>query len=357
VDDARRVAAEAKDVVRPGGDPAEDRKTQVAMKAEERRARLTCADLLPGFEAWALARDGARGGKVTARYVGTLDREARVALGILEALALTPAEIRPRQIGSTLGRGKRGGAAVLRMQGLRSFFDYCVAEGALEANPCAALTRDEKHKPGGARQRVLDHDEVRAIWSAVENLNPQARDLIRFMMAVPARGGEVVAMRWRDIRGDHWHQAATLTKNGEAHRFFLSPIALKILDARADVQGGREPGALIFPGRTGKPIARNSIKAALDVHLGDEFDAWCLHDCRRTFASLLARSGCRLPESAIDGALNHKSSLTRGGVVGTYLAEPRRDEQDAAIREWGALFGSILGRDGGGNVVKLGRAT
>jgi integrase len=355
-DDARRAAAEAKDLVRDHRDPAEERRAEVARATAEERARRSCGDLLDGFARWAADRSGPRG-KVGAKYVHDLNREARVALEALDALSLAPADISPRQIGAALGKGKRGAAAMLRMNALRLFFDYCTASGAVDDNPCARLGRDERPKKGRERQRVLEPEEVRAIWDAAGSLKPIPRDLIRFMLCVPARGIEVTGMRWQDVRGGHWHQDATATKNGEAHRFALHLIAVEILDARAEAMGGREPGALIFSGRTGKPVARNSIKASIDGRLGADFPEWTLHDCRRTFASLLARSGCRLPESAIDGALNHKASATRGGIVGTYMAEPRRGEQDEALRLWGALLGEILGRSAGGNVVRMERAS
>jgi integrase len=353
-DEARHLAAEAKDRVRQGGDPAEDRKVAVAREIEERRTGRTCGEMLDGFAEWAANRDGPRGGKVGAKYVHDLNREARAALVALGALDLPPAAVSPRQIGSKLGKGKRGSAAMLRMNALRLFFDFVIGEGAADANPCNGLTRDERPKAGSARQRVLDPDEVAAVWSAAADLLPLPRDLIRFMLCVPARGIEVTRMRWRDIRGDHWQQSGTETKNGEDHRYFLNAISLEVLEARAEAQGGRDPEALVFPGRTGKPAARNSIKASLTTRLGDDFPEWTLHDLRRTFASLLARNGCRLPESAIDGALNHKASATRGGVVGIYMAEPRKGEQDEALREWGALLADIIGRPAPDNVVKIG---
>ena len=73
------------------------------------------------------------------------------------------------------------------------------------------------------------------------------------------------------------------------------------------------------------------IKLALDKKLGPDFEPWTLHDCRRTFATNMAKLGVRL--EVTEKLLNHVSGST-GGIVGVYMKYNFESEMRDAISRW-----------------------
>ena len=152
-------------------------------------------------------------------------------------------------------------------------------------------------------------------------------------------------MEWGnvDLEAATWTQPGAMTKNGDAHRLHLHPLALAILRERHKA-ADRPTKGLVFPGpRNGHQIDTfHKIKVALDKAAG--MNGWVFHDFRRSFATALGEAG--IPETVADAVLNHRQSATRGGVLGVYQRAQRWPEQLAAMTAWGdALAAAIKGPD------------
>jgi len=351
--EARRQALAIKAEVATGGDPAEARRQEIAQRSAERARDRSCVELLPDFARALAERDSPRGGKVGAQHVRDMTRGAEQVLAALGALDRPPSTITARGVGALFG-GRRDSTSVQRLCGLRSFLDHCLGAGLVAENAARGLTPAERPKPGASRTRVLSADEIMRIWQAAEGSSPPARGLVRFLLAIPARDGEVARLRWRDIRDGYWFQDGAATKTGEPHRFLLPPLASEILDRRAAELGRRDPEALVFGSAKvpGKPLSLAHPKRALDRLSG--VTGWTFHDCRRTFVSQLAEHSCSLPESALDAVLNHRQAATRSGVLAVYQVASRRGDQDTALRTWDSILrGLVSPESGGGNVLQL----
>jgi integrase len=161
-------------------------------------------------------------------------------------------------------------------------------------------------------------------------------------------------MDWQhvDLRSSTWSQPGHLTKNRDAHRLHLHPLAWAILAARHGAFGSPRQG-LVFPApRSGRPIDTfTKIKAALGEAVPD-LTGWWFHDMRRSFASALGEA--RIPEVVADAVLNHRQSATRGGVLGVYQRASRWPEQVQAMKLWGGLLvAAIEGRVADDTVVTM----
>ena len=81
---------------------------------------------------------------------------------------------------------------------LSRFCSWMIEEGLIEANPCDAVPRKQRPKPGPGRLYVPSLEELRVIWAAVEDEQAAVRDLVRFAVLTPLRRNEIA--NWRGAK-------------------------------------------------------------------------------------------------------------------------------------------------------------
>jgi integrase len=264
-------------------------------------------------------------------------RRAVAALGIASA----PVD---RVDVATVRKLQHGEAYRHRFGAINRFFDWCVHEDRIAANPCASIGKAYRPAAGGKRERAPSLKELATIWAVAERvLEPTFRDVVRFAICVPARRGEICNLDWRhlDLDARVWRQPGKLTKNREAHELRLHPLALEILTQRWEA-AGRPRAGLVFPGpRSGKAIAAFSDVSRTLHRATPSVEPWTPHDLRRSFATALGKLG-EDDETTVDAVLNHRQSATRGGVLGVYNKAVRLPAQHAALERWGRLLEDAL---------------
>jgi integrase len=246
-------------------------------------------------------------------------------------------------------------AARHRFAAIRRFFDWCHDEGMLSTNPCALIAKARRPRTPASREHCLSMAEVATLWRVAEALPSVQRDFVRSLIAIPCRRGEAATLDWShvDLASATWSQPGRLTKNREAHRLHLHPLALEILLLRHEVAGKPTTG-LVFPApRSSKVITTfSAIRGALKK-AAPELVGWRLHDMRRSFATALGEAG--VSETIADAILNHRQAATRAGVLGVYQRSVRWPEQVAAMRHWGRLLeGALEGKIIDAEIVPLG---
>lgn len=366
LDDARRLAAEIGWQVSEGRDPAAEKRDALVKAEAARRARKTCRDIIPDFEADLSARQNSdRGRPLGEAYVRTRRVYVEAVLSAVCNQSVTSLDLAPAEVDASalleFFDGKAGSTARHQFGAVSQFFDFCARKKHRERNP---LTGAKPPKGSRSRSRVLTAEEVRKVWESAANVSPLYRDLIRLAICLPARMGEFLDATWADFDLDTrtWRQPDSTTKNGDPHRLHLHDLALEVLtDRLATVTREGESrtaalarlrGSRVFPGRAGRRF--NSLTSFHEAVLkASGTSGWTPHDLRRTFASHLAEAGVSVAESVIDAVLNHRQSATRGGVLGVYQRASRQTEQDAAVKAWGSCLASTLKRPGAQNVVAL----
>ena len=261
---------------------------------------------------------------------------ARKAIGLMKAESLALAEIEPPMARVMLETMKGGeGERRLTFRGLALFLAWCGKQGLVERNICDHFDRDEKPRGAASRDHVPSLDELRGVWSAVEN-EPQ-RDLIRFLLLVPLRREEAAGLRWSeiDLPARRVRIAAKRAKTRETHELPLSPPALELLKARA----ATAKGELVFPTGEGKPYNGFSrLLKRIRIRIGKsevpKAERFVLHDIRRSFVSHLAERGFDI--DLLDQCLGH----SRRGVLGVYQRASRMAERCRALETWGDLIAS-----------------
>jgi integrase len=182
-----------------------------------------------------------------------------------------------------------------------------------------------------ARARILDDDEIRAVWKAAEE-NGSFGAYIRLALLTAQRREKVVAMRWEDIDIEGvWHIPTDPREKGTAGSLKLPEAALAIIKAQPRFASN----PYVLAGRGDTYIQGQSKRKAL-------FDSkvkiapWVIHDLRRTARSLMSRAGVR-PDIA-ERVLGHAIR----GVESVYDRHSYAEEKAHALAALASLIENIM---------------
>jgi integrase len=337
--DARAAALKAKALVRQGGDPhREAMALRTSAVAERAVLPKTLAATLDAYEKAVLAR---REPTETSRRQSI--HYARKGVRLMDTEAIPPSELSVCAVRLMIETADGSAAERKHVFGaLSRFLSWCRKQRLIEHNPCDDLDREERPKPGKARDHVPSLEELRRVWAAVED--EEQRDLVRFLLLVPLRCSEAAGLLGSEVNLDKGRIliGAERMKNGQPHELPLSPQAVAILKSRKPDAG------LVFPSRAGTAHEGwNRIATRIRKRIGHadtpKDQAFTFHDTRRAFVSHLAG---QFDVDLLDQCLSH----TRKGVLGVYQRASRMAERAAAMNTWAFL---LLEDETFSKVVKL----
>jgi integrase len=225
---------------------------------------------------------------------------------------------------STISRDNGPSAAVRASEALHTFFVWAIKMDCVDQNPVVGAFKPELK---GGRDRVLNENELVAVWRAAGD--DAYGKIVRLLILTGARRSEIGGLRRSELNPDGtWTLPGKRAKNHTALTLPLPAAAWAIIDS-APCVAGRDH---LFGSRTAAGFttwARS--KAELDRRLGNQVEAFTLHDLRRTVATGMANLGV-LPH-IIEAALNHQSGHKKG-VAGVYNRSPYLTEVKAALASW-----------------------
>jgi integrase len=177
-----------------------------------------------------------------------------------------------------------------------------------------------------ARERILDDDEIRAVWAATGEMENAFGPLVRFILLTAVRRNEAALMRRAEISGDVWTVAAARSKGKRDHAVPLSKAAQVILSALPIIGDGD----LVFTHDGRRPVRGFSkFKRRLDQLAG--VTGWGLHDLRRTARSLMSRAGVNA--DIAERCLGHVIAGVRGVYDRHSFLEEKRGAFEALAAE------------------------
>jgi integrase len=182
------------------------------------------------------------------------------------------------------------------------------------------------------RDRILDDDEIRAIWKAAESESAgRFGAIVRLCLLTAQRRTVVATMRWEHLFGDKWAIPQMPREKENAGLVQLPKVALDII--RAQPQTGNP---YVFGMRQNKPFSGFSVtKTKFDEELPG-LKPWVLHDLRRTARSLMSRAG--VSDNHAERVMGHAI----GGMKGVYDRHPYSDEKRDALAALANLIDGII---------------
>jgi integrase len=228
---------------------------------------------------------------------------------------------------------------------MSAMFAWSMREGLVLSNPVANTNkRDET-----PRERVLNDDELRAVWQALGN--DQYGTIVKLLMLTGQRVNEIARLRWSEIDFDRCliSLPGTRTKNARPHDVPMAATVHLLLAAQQRDEG-RD---LVFGKGEGPFSGFSRCKEALDKAIaelnGGPLAPWVLHDLRRSAATGMAELG--IQPHVIEAVLNHVSGH-KGGIAGIYNRAQYSAEKAQALARWDEHVGCIV-RGARDKVVKL----
>jgi integrase len=167
-----------------------------------------------------------------------------------------------------------------------------------------------------ARSRILDDDELRSLWRAVEKIGGDTERYIKALLLTACRRNEVSDLDPSEISGNQWVIPASRYKNKQEHVIPLVGDMKRLLGDGFKVSNFAK--------------VKQRIDAELDI------PHWTFHDLRRSARSLMSRAG--VDANVAERCLGHAIQ----GVRGTYDRHEYLDEKRAAFEALAALVDRIL---------------
>jgi integrase len=319
---AVREARELRQRIDRGDDPLAEKKAaaEAAKPQPEPEPEKTIAAVIDEFVAGYVEKRL----RAPRNYTQAFDRLVKPAIGSLPAYGL-----RRSQIATMLDGIENNSGPVMADRALAYLGSALNWYAGRDDDFTVPRLKGLKRATGRGRDRVLQDDEIRAVWKAAET-NGVFGAVVRFLLLTGQRRGDVYGMTWTELDKDVWTIPAVRYKTGREHSIPLSRTALAILAAQP------RTGSLVFPGRNAPLGEGSNRKVAFDKML-PAMTPWTLHDLRRTARTLMSRAGVR-PDVA-ERVVGH---AVGGAVAQVYDRHSYEAEKREALEKLAALVERIL---------------
>ena len=205
------------------------------------------------------------------------------------------------------------------------------------------IVRGMSRQGSNARSRILNDEEIRAVWQAAGNTGGPFGAFVRLLLLTAARRNECAKMEWSEVSDGVWTLPSVRNKVKVDLARPLSGAAQAVLAELPRFHNS--PFVFSYTGRTAlRGFAQGKMR--FDAQCG--VTGWQLHDLRRTARSLMSRAG--VPSEHAERCLGHVIP----GVEGIYNRHAYRQEMLHAYERLAALIEQIVSPQEN-NVVALAR--
>ena len=314
--EAREQALANRKLARSGGDPL----------SEKRRAEGVPTFAEAAERVLEQKRGGWRGRCHVHNWWRSMERYVFPRIGSRPVSQVNTADV--LEILTPIWHDKAETARAVR-QRIRSVIEWAIAMDLRSDNPC-----DRVLPILGPQNDIVTHRQAlphRDVAAAIETVRtsgsgqPAVKLAFELLVLTAARSGEVRLATWDEIdtAGAVWTVPAARMKAKREHRVPLSRRALEILDAARALGDGR---GLVFPMRSGRPIAPSTLPKMLQQHK----IAAVAHGFRSSFRDWAAEETDH-PREVIEAALAH---VVQNEVEAAYARSDLFERRRRLMDDW-----------------------
>jgi len=248
-----------------------------------------------------------------------------------------------RQTRKDLTGGPSAEAQVIQTV-LTTVFRWAVEGEHIAVSPMASIPKN-RHGKSQPRERFLSAEEIKAFWSACDQIGWPWGSIGKLLLLTGQRCREVSGMRWDELQDTgRWTLPGHRTKNGKSHVVYLSPQANKIINGLPRLVGDE----FVFSATGKAPVtdfssAKEKVDAMMRATLAQQdrtLPPWVWHDLRRTVVTGMSENG--VAPHIVEAVVNHISG-SKGGVAGVYNRAVYATERQAAMETWGKYIDEVIG--------------
>lgn len=340
--EARQKYGNAYRIRKNGHDPieveAEAARAALREKEAKQQTDLTVADLIDRYiEKYAKVHK-----KSWHKDELTLAKDVLPAWGTRPATEITKLDA-AKLLQTIVDRGRPGQAQNV-LEATRKMYNWAIDQGMLETTPFLGVKRPA---PKNRKDRALSEKEIKAFWLDLDaaDISDAVRRALRLTLVTGQRPGEVIGMHASEITDQWWTIPGEKTKNGKAHRVYLTELALALIGPLESIDpetGETKSIGFIFP-CPHKKKEKSIQQGAMGYALRRGFEAkkfsvavFTPHDLRRTAVTHLAR--LKVPQEWRERIVNHLPKE----LDATYNLYEYDEEKETAMKRWEAELLRIL---------------
>lgn len=318
IENARKLAAQAKGEIATGKNPQSDKRAV--------RDEMTFADLFKDYmEKYS---------KIHKRSWTYDEREVNKFLAHWfkrKISSITRNEI--ERLHAKIGKDNGLYQANRLLERIRSIFNKAIDWGWSGKNPAVGVKKFKEK----SRDRFLQPDELPRFFEALaKEPNEAARDFFMLSLLTGARKSNTLAMRWADINFTTETWRIEETKNSDPQTIHLPKPAMEILTERK----WKSESPWVFEGRGAKGHLADPKKAWGRILKDAGIDNLRIHDLRRTLGSYQAATGAN--GYIIGKSLGHRSQQSTA-IYARLNLDPVRESVNKATE---AMFGYMTPAQG-----------
>lgn len=348
---ARDLAHEARELLRRGVDPLDERE----QAREDQRQAEAVRQQRKGRAHWTLARcardyherviEPNRTTKHAAQWIASLENHVPGDLWhrpIFEvdapALLRALTAIKPHERARNLTQGARVVETVQRIrQRLDAVFEDAIFHGRAEVNPAAGVRRklrEHMPRPKAGRFAALPWQRAPELMAKLREAPGTAARALELAVLSAARTSEVLLSEWSefDLQAQTWAVPAARMKAKEDHIVYLSPRAVEVLRAQLG-QDTRlvfpSPASLLKPEGQRAPLSNMAMLTTLG-RLGYR-DQTTVHGLARATFSTWANETAAARPDVIEACLAHEEA---NRVRAAYNRSEFAAERRALLAAW-----------------------
>jgi integrase len=357
---ARQSAQDARRDIATGGDPADDKRAwkasepfrQVVAEWQKSHAEVNRSERVRKDDESMLKRyilpwiGDMKAGDLTRRELSKMLNDAKAA---------TDGRKGHKKKGRNARRLTHRPNSVFGLT--RAIIRWAVEQGIMTADPTLGMKRPlRKEVP---RERELSPPEIVVFWKGLEGLamTQGLRIALRLALVTAQRIGKVTGIAKDELVLDGlapvWSLPRERTKNNEATRVPLSPLAVELIREAWGLSGD---SPWLFPSRT-TDVAIDGHAATTAILRGRAKLAlknFRVHDLRRTAATRMAEMGVN--PYTVSLVLNHISTSKSTITSKVYLKYQFDREKREALHAWGARLERIIAGTDASDVAPLSAA-
>jgi integrase len=290
--------------------------------------------------------------RVTGRLRTAGEIERRLKRTLARVLNRKATEIRRRDLRELFDDAADEGhtrEAEKRRATVAAMFRWAQRQDIVDVNPAEGLTPYDRGTP---RERTLDKDEIRKLWSWLESgdLYSTVADILKLQLLVGARVAEVGGMKVEEFKRDAtghllWNLPAARSKNKRARTTPIVGLARELIEAR--LNSASDGDGRLFLSESGANLGSSLVGQHI-LHRRDRLPVakFSTHDLRRTVSVSMAKLGIGLETIAMVIGHDTGAPATRT-LARHYLPDDFLDRKTHALAAWDRRLRAILaGEDG-----------